>query len=59
MDEIVWPIADLLKWTFKLLPAAGNAPNIAALLLGIIGLIYWLRLQARYDREAEERGTLK
>lgn len=57
--DIVWFIAGLLEKSFEILPALGNLPNIAFLLLAILGFLYWLKLQRDYNKKAEQEGTLK
>lgn len=59
MDEIVFALQDLFEWTFQILPALRNAPNIIAFILIGIGILYWLKLQQSYNKKAEEEGTLK
>ncbi|MFB6307022.1 MAG: hypothetical protein ABEH43_08565 [Flavobacteriales bacterium] len=59
MEEIVMPLADFMQWTFKFLPYAGNMPNVIFLLAAIFGVFYWLRLQQKYNKKAEESGGLK
>jgi hypothetical protein len=59
MQDIVFPIAELLEWTFGFLPMLGNLPNIAFILVGFALLIYWIKEMVRYNKEAEQNGTLK
>ncbi len=59
MNEIVFALEDLFEWTFQILPALRNAPNILALVLILIAIFYWLNLQRKYNKKAEEEGTLK
>jgi len=58
MQEIVGPIAALIKWTFdEVLVPIGELPDIINpnylfLGLGFIGLIYWLLFQKKYNKQA-------
>jgi hypothetical protein len=59
MQYIVEPIAALIKWSFDNilvpigeLPAFAN-PNNIFLVIGFIGMFYWLNLQRKYNKEAE------
>jgi len=58
MQEIVGPIAVLIKWTFdNILVPIGELPDVINpnyIFSGVvfIGLIYWLLLQKRYDNQA-------
>jgi hypothetical protein len=41
------------------MPKLGNAPNIFFWLI-IVGLVVtWLRMQAKFNKEAKEKGTLQ
>lgn len=52
MDYIINPVADFLQWSFGILESLQNKANFAFIALGILGLMYWLRLQIKYNREA-------
>jgi hypothetical protein len=52
MDYIVNPLADFLVWTFGILEKFENLPNYAFILIGFAGMFYWLKLQAKYNKEA-------
>jgi len=54
MDWIVYPLRDLLVWTFEnLLEPVGNILNYTFVVLGFIGLAIWLKYQTKYNAEAE------
>ena len=65
MQYLTGPIAALIKWTFDfLLVPIGDLPgllnpNNIFLVLGFIGLIYWLRLQGKYNKKAAQEGGIK
>ena len=46
-------IADLLQWTFQIFEVIGNSFNYSVIVLGFIGLFYWLNYQAKFNAEAE------
>lgn len=46
-------IGDLLTWTFGIFEVIGNAFNYSVIVLGFIGLFYWLNLQKKFNAEAE------
>jgi hypothetical protein len=58
MQEIVGPIAALIKWSFdNILVPIGDLPdlinpNYLFLFLGFIGMFYWLFLQGKYNKQA-------
>jgi len=54
MDYIFYPIADGLVWLFEnTLEPVGNILNYTFVVLGFVGLFYWLKTQAKYNAEAE------
>ncbi|PKR81947.1 hypothetical protein CW751_01010 [Brumimicrobium salinarum] len=51
--EIVEATGDGLLWTTEILfENVGNIFNYGVIVLGFVGLFIWLRLQAKYNREA-------
>lgn len=58
MQDIVFAIGKFLEATLSILPAMGWGPVVLFTLVGFFGLLYWLMLQARYNREAREKNTL-
>ncbi len=63
MQEIVGPIAALIKWTFdEILVPIGELPdlvnpNYIFLALGFVGLFYWLILQKKYNTQADNNPS--
>ncbi len=64
MDYIVNPLGRLIVWTFDniLVPigdlGAAN-PNNIFIVIGFVGLFYWLYSQHKYNKKAESEGALK
>jgi hypothetical protein len=58
MQQISFTIAHLLEATFTILPALGWLPPLVFSATIFLGLIYWMSLQAKYDRKAKQNGTL-
>ncbi|MEM9051144.1 MAG: hypothetical protein AAGC47_03735 [Bacteroidota bacterium] len=58
MQEIVGPIAGLVKWTFdNVLVPIGDLPdlvnpNYIFLVIGFLGMFYWLNMQRKYNNQA-------
>lgn len=47
------------QWTFSFMEGLGNGPNLMFWII-IAGLVVlWLRMQANFNKEAKEKGTLK
>jgi hypothetical protein len=59
MNDLIYGLGDFLLETFKILPVLGNLPNVIFIIIGFILLFYWLREMSNYNKEAEEKGTLK
>ncbi|MGB3949216.1 MAG: hypothetical protein WBM13_14610 [Bacteroidia bacterium] len=52
-------IGNFFQWSFQFIKAFGNAPNVFFwLLIGALTIV-WLRMQAKYNKEAEKNNTLK
>ncbi len=52
-------IGKFFQWTFSFMEGLGNGPNLFFwLIIGSL-LLVWLRMQANYNKEAKEKGTLK
>jgi len=58
MTDLVYSIADFLNWTFGILELSQNGPNYLFILLGFVGIVYWLFRQKRYSKEDKEAGRL-
>lgn len=58
MQQISFAIGHFLESSFKFLAAMGWGPVTAISVLMGIGLIYWLGLQGKYNKKAQQDGTL-
>jgi hypothetical protein len=65
MQYLTEPIAALILWTFNNilvplgeLPALVN-PNNVFIIIMTVGLFYWLNMQAKFNRKAQNEGGLK
>ncbi|HEX2615892.1 MAG TPA: hypothetical protein VHL57_00035 [Flavobacteriales bacterium] len=57
MTHIWFWIGHVLQLTFKyLLVSLGWIPVVIFSVLLFVGMLYWLNLQAKYNRRAEEKG---
>jgi hypothetical protein len=52
-------IGGFFQWTFKYMEVLGNGPNLFFWLIIISLLCVWLRMQAKFNKEAKEKGTLQ
>ena len=58
-QDIITPIGKFLEWSFETLLVPITGPfNWATIALGLGGLVFWLRLQKRYNKEAKEAGRV-
>ena len=46
-------LADLFQWTFQIFEVIGNSFNYSVIVLGFIGLFYWLNYQAKFNKQAK------
>lgn len=59
MTDVFNGIGHFFQWTFTFMKGIGNAPNVFFWLL-IAGLVVtWLRMQAKFNKEAKEKQTLQ
>lgn len=58
MQQISFAIGHFLESSFQILVALGWLPPVGIAVLLFVGLVYWLNLQARYNRKAEKDGTM-
>ena len=49
----------LFEWFFRMMDGPNRNVNILFIIIGIIGAIYWLSRQNKYNAEAEQNGTVK
>ena len=52
-------LGHFFQWTFKLMEALGNGPNVIFWIIIVSLLFVWLRMQAKFNKEADKNGTLK
>ncbi len=58
MYQIFFSIGRFLESTFTILAALGWVPVILISVILAFGLVYWLMMQDRYNKEARRKGTL-
>ena len=51
--EIFTILGDIFQWTFGIFELIGNYFNGFLLISGFLGFFYWMNLQKRYNKEAE------
>jgi len=56
--EFIYATGDFLESTFTILPKIGNSFNYAVIVLGFVGLIYWLLTQKKLSKKARENNEL-
>ena len=55
--ELIYAIGDVLTSSFKVLPLIGNNFNYLVIIVGFIGLAYWLNYQIKKTKQAKQDGT--
>ena len=58
-NDIIYGIGDIFTWTFKILPALGNLPNILFSVIMAVMALYWLKWQRDLSAEAKQNGTIE
>jgi len=52
-------IGNFFQWTFTFMEGLGNGPNVIFWIIIFSLLFVWLRMQAKFNKEAEKNSTLK
>lgn len=50
--DLIFALQSFFEWTFTILPVLGNLPNYLFILVGILGFVYWMGKQFKYNQEA-------
>jgi hypothetical protein len=59
MTDVFNGIGSFFQWTFTFMKSFGNGPNLVFwLIIGAL-IITWFRMQAKYNKEAKDKGTLQ
>lgn len=59
LQDIINPIGKVTEASFAILE--GEFPNLVnwgCIVLGLIGLVFWLKLQGRYNKQAKQDGGI-
>ena len=59
MTDVFYGIGNFFQWTFKFMKGAGNVPNLIFWIIICSLIVVWLRMQAQFNNEAKQKGTLK
>ena len=59
MTDVFNGTGNFFQWTFKIMKGLGQAPNIFFWLLIVVLIVTWLRMQAKFNKEAKEKNTLQ
>jgi hypothetical protein len=57
-STVFYALGDFLQWTFIPLQAnvIGNIFNYSLIVLGFVGLFYWLNLQKKFNQQAKDNA---
>ncbi|GIV41141.1 MAG: hypothetical protein KatS3mg034_0451 [Vicingaceae bacterium] len=58
-NDFIYGLGDAIASTFVILKTIGPLMNALCIIGGFAGIAIWLKMQADYNREAEQKGTLK
>lgn len=64
LQSILDPIERFIVWSFEsILEPLGElpwvSPNNLVIVLGFVGLFYWLKVQGNYNKKAQSEGGMK
>ncbi|MBW6483988.1 MAG: hypothetical protein K0B10_13130 [Vicingaceae bacterium] len=62
MTDFIYWLGDFFYTIFGWLRFLGELfinPNVIFIVLGFVGLFFWLNKQGKYNKEAQSRGSLK
>ena len=59
LQDIVYPLGELLVWAFGLLQTLDNLPNFLIVVLGFGGVGLWMLMQKKYTAKAVLENGLK
>jgi hypothetical protein len=58
-QDVITPLAQFIEWTFNtVLVPMSESFNWVVIGIGLAGLLFWLRLQKKYNAQAEQDGTI-
>lgn len=57
--EFMYGTGRVFQKIFGWMETLGNLPNVLIIIAITLSVIIWVWMMAKYNREAEERGTLK
>jgi hypothetical protein len=58
-QEIITPIGKAMEWSFEnILVPMSDPINSGFIILCLVGLVIWLRLQKKYNDQANSDGTM-
>lgn len=59
MTEFIYWLGDMFNAFFRLFEKLENLPNYLIIITGFVGLFFWLNTQVKFNKKAQEQGTLK
>jgi hypothetical protein len=59
MTDFIYWLGDVFIAFFQMFEKLENIPNYIFIVLGFVGLFYWLNTQRKFNKKAQEQGSLK
>jgi hypothetical protein len=59
MTDIFNGTGKAFQWGFQFMKGIGQAPNVFFWIIIVSLILVWLRMQSGFNKEAQEKGTLK
>lgn len=57
--QLMYGIQNCFEWFFRLMEGPNRNVNILFIIIGFIGVIYWLWRQSQYNNQADQNRTIK
>lgn len=59
MTNFIYWLGDVFNAFFNVFEKLGNVPNYFFIVVGFLGLFYWLNMQKKLNKKAQEQNTLR
>jgi hypothetical protein len=57
-QDLLIPLADFMVLTFDMTMPFAEIVNNLCVVVGAVGLVFWLRLQMKYSKQAVQEGGI-
>lgn len=57
--ELIYKTGDLIASSFGIMESLKNSPNVVFITILSVLFLWWIWKMAKYDKEAEQSGTMR